>query len=77
MAHTTTDTDFATTGGFWQRVGSWFTGFGHAVFVARGMEARAAKLQELQQKSDSELAEMGLRRDDLPAHVFRDVLYYL
>jgi uncharacterized protein YjiS (DUF1127 family) len=33
------------------------------------------RMEELQNKSDAELAEMGLRRDDIPAYVFRDILY--
>jgi ABC-type thiamine transport system ATPase subunit len=60
---------------FLERIGNYFTHFGHAVFVARGMEARMHRMEELQNKSDAELAEMGLRRDDIPAYVFRDILY--
>ena len=39
-------------------------------------EARIAQIQALEAKTDAELAQMGIRRDDIVRHVFRD-LYYL
>ena len=38
-------------------------------------EARAQKIQVLQSKSDEELREMGLRRDEIASYVFRDLMY--
>ncbi|WP_243651804.1 hypothetical protein [Primorskyibacter sedentarius] len=36
--------------------------------------ARVSQLAELDAKSDEELARMGLRRDDIPRYVFRDLI---
>ncbi len=49
---------------------------------ARGMEryierkSRSAQVQQLEAKSDAELAAMGLKREQIALHVFRD-LYYI
>lgn len=76
MAFTSETHDLTTqNGGFFKRILNWFVAIGQAGFVSRGMEARMLKLQELQNKTDAELAKMGLRRDDLVSHVFRDILY--
>ncbi|WP_242494166.1 hypothetical protein [Salipiger sp. IMCC34102] len=36
---------------------------------------RSAQIEALQDKSDAELARMGLSRDRIVHHVFRDILY--
>ncbi len=36
------------------------------------LQSRADQIQRLQGKSDAELARMGLRREDIVRHVFRD-----
>ena len=36
---------------------------------------RSAQVERLQAKSDAELAAMGLTRDDIVRHVFRDIIY--
>lgn len=76
MAYTadTNDTAFESTT-LLARIGNVFAMIGQAAFVSRGMEARAEKLRELQMKTDEELAGMGLRRDELPAYVFRDLMF--
>ncbi len=38
--------------------------------------SRRDRIDALEAKSDAELAAMGLRREDIPYHVFRD-LYYI
>ncbi len=76
MAHTVNTTEFTpVAGGIFQRIGNWFALVGEAAYVARGMEARAEKLRDLQCKSDAELKQMGLTRDELPAYVFRDLMF--
>lgn len=53
--------------------------FGHALM--RGLEShhrvasRRATIEKLEAKSDAELAKMGLKRDDIPYYVFRDLFY--
>lgn len=37
--------------------------------------SRRAQIEALEAKSDEELAEMGLRRDEIAYHVFRDLFY--
>ncbi|SPH21880.1 hypothetical protein ASD8599_02631 [Ascidiaceihabitans donghaensis] len=60
-------------------IGSFFTSIFNALIDARMLrisaEARAQKIEILNSKSDAELAEMHLRRDDIPAYVFRDLMY--
>lgn len=38
-------------------------------------QSRADQVALLNAKSDAELARMGLRREDIARHVFRDILY--
>ena len=60
-------------------ISSFFSSFFHAMIDARAMraaaEARAQKIEFLNAKSDAELAGMHLRRSDIPAYVFRDLMY--
>lgn len=55
-----------------------------SAFFARlmqGMEnhirvaSRRDLIERLEAKSDAELAELGIRRQDITAHVFRDMFY--
>lgn len=76
MTDVANTTDFPKTSpGIFARFGRWITQLGEASYIARGMEARVERLHKLQLKSDAELAEIGLRRDELPAYVFRDLMY--
>ncbi|EAQ23542.1 MULTISPECIES: hypothetical protein [unclassified Roseovarius] len=49
--------------------------------LIRGLEAHAAvtsrrnRIEALEAKSDAELARMGLRREDIAYHVFKDLFY--
>ncbi|KGM86799.1 domain protein of unknown function [Roseovarius mucosus DSM 17069] len=49
--------------------------------LVRGLEAQAAvtsrrnRIEALEAKSDAELARMGLRREDIAYHVFKDLFY--
>lgn len=62
----------------------WSLRDGWNKFVAalvRGMEAQAHvtsrrnRIEALEAKTDAELARMGIRREDIPYHVFRDLFY--
>lgn len=37
--------------------------------------SRRGLIEELEAKSDAELAEMGLKREDIVRHVFQDLFY--
>lgn len=37
--------------------------------------SRRGLIEELEAKTDQELAEMGLKRDDIVRHVFQDLFY--
>ncbi|SEL08304.1 hypothetical protein SAMN05443999_103255 [Roseovarius azorensis] len=49
--------------------------------IVRGMEAQARvtarrnRIEALEAKTDAELTRMGIRREDIPYHVFRDLFY--
>lgn len=49
--------------------------------IVRGMtnyadtRSRRDKIEALEAKSDEELARMGIRRDEIAYHVFRDLYY--
>ncbi|MDJ0630232.1 MAG: hypothetical protein QNJ44_18400 [Rhodobacter sp.] len=57
------------------RTGEWLASLGRSVFIARAAEARVHEMERLMAKSDAELAEIGLRREDVARHVFRDILH--
>lgn len=66
------------------QVSRWSLRDGWKRFVAalvRGMEAQAKvtarrnRIEALEAKTDEELARMGIRRQDIPYHVFRDLFY--
>lgn len=38
-------------------------------------QSRAGEVERLNAKTDAELARMGLKREDIARHVFRDILY--
>ena len=57
------------------RIGEFFAALARAVFTARAAEARVHEMERLMAKSDAELAEIGLRREDIARHVFRDILH--
>lgn len=52
-----------------------FDHIGAVAFFTRAANARIEKVTRLQNKSDEELAELGLKREDIARHVFRDILY--
>ncbi|KKL17605.1 hypothetical protein LCGC14_2483900 [marine sediment metagenome] len=54
--------------GIGQRIANGF----RAVIVAN---SRVAQVEALNAKSDEQLAQMGLRREDIVRHVFRDTMY--
>lgn len=55
-------------GQIWAAIASGVTAYGEA-------RSRSAEFQTLDRKSDKELAEMGLKREDIARHVYRDMFY--
>lgn len=39
------------------------------------VRSRRARIEALEAKSDDELARLGIRRDDIAYHVFKDLFY--
>lgn len=54
----------------------FFAGIGQGFNAYIERRSRRDQVERLQAKSDAELAEMGLRRDDIPRYVFRDMIGY-
>lgn len=58
---------------------SYITGFfaalGRAITVSASADARLRKVEALNAKTDEELAAMNLRREDIAAFVFRDLMH--
>ncbi|WP_299283365.1 hypothetical protein [uncultured Tateyamaria sp.] len=48
---------------------------GHSVTLSAAAETRFRRIEALNAKTDAELAAMNLRRADIPAFVFRDLMH--
>ncbi len=63
----------------WTRLNDLFGRFAHGVaegFAAFAMaRSRMHEIERLNAKSDEELARIGLERDQIARHVFRDLFY--
>ena len=56
-------------------VGSFFGGIWTSMMKAAEASSRVHQVEALQAKSDEELARMGIKRDMIAQHVFRDLFY--
>lgn len=56
-------------------ISNFFSAFGRAITVSASADARLRKVEALNAKTDAELAEMNLRREDIAAYVFRDLMH--
>jgi len=56
-------------------IGRFFSAIGGAMISSMEQRSRLQIVQVLQAKSDAELAQMGLKRDDIVRHVFSDLFY--
>ena len=54
---------------------SFFARFGRALIAASAGQGRLDEATRLRAKTDAELAEIGLKRDDIVHHVFRDIYW--
>lgn len=57
------------------RIDAFFKRFGQGMNAYLESRARGAQIEALEAKSDDELARMGLTRDRIVAHVFRDTYW--
>ncbi|MDF1727900.1 MAG: hypothetical protein P1U53_09125 [Sulfitobacter sp.] len=57
------------------KIGAALAVVGRALVLNSAAQARLDRVQALQSKSDAELAEFGIRREDIVHYVFRDVLH--
>lgn len=53
----------------------FFATVARAIFVSSQSNRRMHMVQELQSKSDDELAALNIKRDDIIRHVFGDLFY--
>lgn len=67
--HTTTENSV------WSNISAFFAMVGRAMVMSSAMDARLKKVEALNAKSDEELAALNLRREDITAFVFRDLMY--
>ncbi len=54
---------------------SFFEGLSKSIDLAASSRHRVDQMERLSAKSDAELAELGIRRDEIARYVFRDILY--
>lgn len=54
---------------------AFFESVGKAFVVYAERRSRIQELTRLQEKSDEELAEIGIKREEIAQHVFRDLFY--
>lgn len=57
------------------RVDAFLVNFGQGFNAYAERRSRVHVIKALEAKSDTELKAMGLRREDIILHVFRDLLY--
>lgn len=72
---TITHTDGVSLKTFFAAIGAFFSKIGVAMVNASANSGRMRKVESLNAKSDAELAAMGLKREDIVHHVFRDMYY--
>ena len=60
---------------FLERIGDFFTSLFNSIDLAASANVRIAQMEKLNAKSDEDLMKMGLRREDIARHVFRDVYH--
>ncbi len=65
----------AKVGTFFNAISRFFSSANAWMMENSSGNARLKIVQRLQAKSDEELAAMNLRREDIVAHVFRDLFY--
>ncbi|MBY6088865.1 hypothetical protein ACX9MO_13080 [Pseudooceanicola sp. 502str34] len=57
------------------KLDNFFAAIGQGFNAYLERRARIDQIHALNQKSDDELAKLGITRDEIPAYVFRDLFY--
>ena len=57
------------------KISGFFAALGRAMTASAAMNVRLQRAEKLNAKSDEELAAMNLRREDITAYVFRDLMH--
>lgn len=73
MAHLSTHNSFSP--GLRARLDAFFAAVGQGMNAYIEARSRKQELDRLYNMSDVDLAKMGLKREDIPRHVFRDLFY--
>lgn len=76
MAHIDTTSFSADRPSFGTRISSFFVKMMEARARALRIEARGREMHRLMALDDAALTRMGLSREQLPCHVFRDLLIF-
>lgn len=72
MANITTQTIATPLRDAWER---FFATLARSFETHMRIQARRDQIEALERKTDAELAELGIRRDEIALHVFRDKFY--
>lgn len=70
-----TNTRNAADSSVWSNISAFFAMVGRAMAMPAAMDARMKRIDALNAKSDAQLAAMNLRREDITAYVFRDLMH--
>ncbi|GGX54841.1 hypothetical protein GCM10007385_23990 [Tateyamaria omphalii] len=57
------------------RITDFLVALGHSAAMSAAAESRFKRIEALNAKTDEELAAMNLRREDIAAYVFRDLMH--
>ena len=55
-------------------IGQFFVRLGQSIQFAQQAQGRIAEMERLYAKSDAELAQLGLKRENITQHVFKDLM---
>ena len=58
-----------------EKVDAFFATVGHGMNAYMERRSRMGQIQALEAKTDAELAKMGIKRERIVHHVFRDLFY--
>ncbi|MET4100659.1 uncharacterized protein YjiS (DUF1127 family) [Roseovarius sp. MBR-78] len=72
MSNTTTNLSESPLRGFFARFAA---GLERAMERSARVRSRRAQIEALEAKSDAELAQLGIARDQIAYHVFKDLFY--